>query len=130
MNKIAHTLSNNSYDKYELTTGEGRTISLLAYHMGNELIVCIHNENAHIGAVAVGEYDSKEKRTSCSVITRLGHKDDVIAQEAARLISKHTKKPVCVIVGIHIDNITRGEIDQVLENASSLINEFLSRLSR
>lgn len=114
-------------DKYELTTGEGRTrVSLLAYHMGNELIVCIYNENAHIGAVAVGEYHHEEKRTSCSVITRLGHKDDAVAYKAAHSISKHTKKPVCVITGIHIDNITRREIDQVLENTSSLVDKFLS----
>jgi len=116
-------------DKYELTTGEGRTkVSLLAYHMGNDLVVCIYNENAHIGAVAVGEYDPKEKRASSSVITRLGHKDDVVAQEAAHSISKHTKKPVCVITGVHIDNITRREIDQVLENTSSLVDKFLSEI--
>ena len=117
-------------DKYELTTGEGRTkVSLLAYHMGNDLVVCIYNENAHIGAVAVGEYDYKEQRASTSVVTRLGHKDDILAQKAARLISKHLKKPTCVIAGIHIDNITKEEIDRVMENLSRLVNEFISRVS-
>lgn len=87
-------------DKYELTTGEDRTkVSLLACHMGSDLIVRIYNENAHIGAVAVGEYDHKENRASVSVITRLGHKDDAVAQKAAYLISKSVKRPVCVIGG-------------------------------
>lgn len=96
--------------------------------MGNDLVVCIYNENAHIGAVAVGEYDYKEQRASTSVITRLGHRDDVVAQKAARLISKSTKKPVCVVAGIHIGNITTEEIEQILKNANSLIDDFLSQV--
>ena len=95
---------------YELTKGEGRAkVSLSAYHMGSDLVVSIYNQNAHVGAVALGEYDYKEGRASCSLLTRLGHKDDIVAQKAAYLISKHTKSPVCVIAGIHIHNITRGE---------------------
>lgn len=73
-------------DIYELTKEEGRTkINLMAYNMGSELVVSIDNKNAHIGAEAVGEYDHEEKRSSVSVITRLVHKDDVIAQRASYL---------------------------------------------
>jgi len=116
-------------DKYQLTKGEGRTkVTLSAHYMGSHLIVCIYNENAHIGAVAVGEYDHNEKRASTSVITRLGHKDDAVAQTAAHSISKFTKSPVCVISGIHLDNITDEEIDKILQNTSSLVDEFISRL--
>ena len=116
-------------DKYELSAGKGRTtVSLLTHPIGNDLIVCIYGENAHIGAVALGEYDHQEKRASCSVITRLGHKDDVVAQEAAHSISKRTKKPVCVVVGIHLDKITTAEIDGILENARSLVAQICAAL--
>ena len=109
-------------DKHALSKGVGRTkVNLVAYRVGRDLMVFIHNENAHIGAVAVGEYDDREKRASCSVITRLGHKDDAVAQEAARSICRHTKRPVCVVVGIHLDKITAVEIDSILENARSLV---------
>jgi len=109
-------------DKHTLSKGAGRTkVNLSVYNMGTDLIVCIYNENAHIGAVAVGEYDDREKRASCSVITKLGHKDDAVAQEAAHSISRHTKRPVCVVVGIHLDRITASEIDSILENARSLV---------
>jgi len=115
-------------DKYELTKGEGRTkVSLVAHYMGSDLIVYLYNENAHIGAVAVGEYDHKEKRASTSVITRLGHKDDAVAQKAAYSISKSTRKPVCVVAGIHLDNITDAEIGKILENTSSLVDEFITK---
>ena len=46
----------------------------------------IYNKNAHVGAVAIGEYDNEDERASVSMITRLRHKDDAIAQKAAYLI--------------------------------------------
>ncbi len=116
-------------NKHEFTKGEGRTrVSLRVQEMGSELVVCIYNESAHIGAVAIGEYDHKNERASTSVITRLGHKDDAVAQKAAYLISRSTHQPSCVIAGIHLDRITRAEIDQIVENATSLVKEFVSRL--
>jgi hypothetical protein len=118
-------------DKHKITKGEGRTrISLSAQSLGGDFVVSIYNENAHIGAVAVGEYDHRENRTSTSVITRLGHKDDVIAQKAAYLISKYTKQPSCVIVGIHLDNITTEEIKTLLKNSDSLIKDLIKYWER
>lgn len=110
-----------------LTKGEGRTkVNLRANNMGDDLVVYIYNENAHLGAVAVGEYDYEHQRASVSVITRLGHKDDAIAQRAAYLISKATRKPVCVIAGIHLENITTKEIDEISKNALSAVEELIS----
>ena len=115
-------------NRYELTKGEGRIkVNLSVHCMGDDLVLFIYNDNAHIGAVAVGEYDHKEQRTSTSVITRLGHKDDTIAQEVAHLIAKQTKGPVCAIVGIHIDNATESEINKILDSARALANEFISK---
>lgn len=114
--------------EHKIIKGEGRTrISLSVQDLRGDLVVSIYNENAHIGSVAVGEYDHKENRASTSVITRLGHKDDVIAQKAAYLISKHTKRPCCVIAGVHLDNITEEEIQKLLENADSLVKDLLKR---
>ena len=112
--------------EHEITRGEGRTrVTLSAKRIGDDFAVSIYNENAHIGAVAVGEYDHEEKRASTSVITRLGHKDDAIAQKAAYLISQKTKRLSCVIVGVHLDDITEEEIREFLANADSLVEDFL-----
>ena len=116
-------------NRYELTRGEGRTrVSLSVHHLSSDIVVCIYNENAHISAVALGEYGHKEQRASTSVVTRLGHKDDILAKKAAHLITKYTKKPTCVIAGIHIDSITEKEIDQVLQNTTGLVDEIISRI--
>jgi len=110
----------------KLNRGKGRTrVSLWANSFGCDLVVFMHNKNAHIGAVAVGEYDHVHERASVSLITRLGHKDDIIAQRAAYLISKSSHKPVCVIAGIHLDNITGEEIEKIIENANLLVETFL-----
>ena len=112
----------------EITKGEGRTkVSLTAHYIGSDLVVYIYNQNAHIGAVAIGEYDHRIKRASTSVITRLGHKEDVVAQKAAHSISKSMRKPVCVIAGIHLDNTTAAEITEILQNSSRLVNEFINQ---
>jgi len=111
-----------------LNRGEGRLrVDLQAIAMGQEWLVHIFNENAHIGAVALGEFDFKNERASVSVVTRLGHKDDVIAQRAAYSISKSTRKAVCVVVGIHLEDITQSEITRLTENALGAVQDFLKQ---
>ena len=113
--------------EYELTKGEGRArVNVTVNSLGSDLVVRIYNQNAHIGAVAVGEYDYEHERASVSVITRLGHKDDALAGEAAYLLSKSIRRPVCVIAGVHLDNITKEEIDKILANTKSAISEIIN----
>ena len=117
--------------EYELTKGEGRTrVNVTVSSMGSDLVVRIYNQDAHVGAVAIGDYDSEHERASVSVITRLGHKDDVLAKEAAYLLSKSIKRPVCVIAGVHLDDITREEIDEILANTNTAISEVINVCSQ
>lgn len=113
---------------YEIGYGEGRArLSLTAFNMGPDLVVLIYNENLHAGAVAVADYkrEGNIPHPSVSVMTRYGHKDDAVAQKAAYLISKNIGRGVCVIGGIHLDNVTRDEIQQILVTADRLIEKFI-----
>ena len=113
-------------NEYRSDIGKGRTeVTLRAQRLGSNLVITIYNNNAHIGAVSLGEYDPNSQRSSTSLITRIGHKDDVVAQKAAHRISKATKRPICVIAGIHVDRITKDEISEILENADSLVEELI-----
>jgi gallate decarboxylase subunit D len=108
-----------------LTEGAGRTqVCLSIQRIGKDLIIYLFNESGHIGAVAVADYCHAEDRASTSVITRLGHKDDSVARQAAHALCKRLKKPVCAIVGIHVDNITSEEISQIILNCDSLVAKF------
>jgi hypothetical protein len=113
--------------EFLIVTGTGRTsVTLEAVPFGTGLIVKIFNENAHLGAVAVGEYDTVQQRASVSVLTLLGHKDDALARKVAHDISKTLLLPVCVIAGVHLDNITPQEIESVLSNTDNAVHAFLN----
>lgn len=113
-----------------LTEGSGRTrVSLSVQSVGNDLVVFLFNEHGHLGAVAVADYSIQEGRASTSVITRLGHKDDVVARKAADKLCKFLQKPVCVIAGIHLDNITGEEITQIVYHCDLLVESAIRKLS-
>jgi gallate decarboxylase subunit D len=110
-----------------LTEGSGRTkVCLSTQWIGKDLIVCLFNEHGHIGAVAVADYCHEENRASTSVITRLGHKDDSVANRAAHDLCKQLGAPVCAIVGIHLDKITSEEIAQISQNCDKLVKKFVN----
>jgi hypothetical protein len=115
-------------EKLVVSRGRGRTrITISVQLLGKDLILCIYNDEAHIGAAAIADYDHNEARASTSLITRLGHKDDVIAYATAHKVCKYTKKPVCVVAGIHVDNITEPEIKQIVRNTNSLVDALLEK---
>jgi len=71
-------------NEFRINQGEGRmSVMLSAQWLGRDLVIHTYNENAHVGAIALGDYDPDSGRASTSVITRLGHKDDVVTQKAA-----------------------------------------------
>lgn len=110
--------------------GVGRTkVSLSAQPIGDDLLVRLSNRQAHIGAVALSEYNHGEKRASTSVLTRFGHRDDAIASMAAYEICRRFKKPVCALAGIHVDNITKEEIEQIVRNCSTLVDRYIKTQS-
>ena len=100
-------------------------VILRAWFAGDDIFLTLTGGKEHIGAVALGTYNETEKSASASVLTAPGHREDIIALESARKISKKTHKTTVVTVGIHVDNITKEEINQIIEYSNELINEFL-----
>ncbi|OGO39989.1 MAG: hypothetical protein A2147_09550 [Chloroflexi bacterium RBG_16_57_8] len=116
-------------DQLQFATGQGRCrVSLRIDRLGSDLVAFIYNKGAHLGAVAVAEWDGEHNRVSVSVHTRLGHKDDAVAQRAAYAIAKSTRATVCVVAGIHLDDIRRTEIERILVNTDLAVDKFLARI--
>ena len=112
-----------------LSEGKGRTqVSLSTDFIGKDLIVCLFNGQGHLGAVAIADFSTTGHRASTSVITRLGHKDDSVAYNAAYKLCKRLKRPVCAIAGIHLDGITDEEIAQITRNCDVLVDELSRQL--
>ena len=88
----------------------------------------------HIGAVAVAEPRPSlrmdgSNSASCSVLCILGHKDDVLAREAALRIATVTGSRTVVTVGMHIDCITLKQIEAVTNNVWQIVDECLHYLA-
>ena len=107
----------------------GRTELVLDHkQVGSDHVLTLHGGEKHVGAVAVGVFDAKSGRSSASVITLPGHRDDGIALDGARRVSEVTKTATVFIVGIHLDNITKDEIDKIIVASKQMTDQFIDSL--
>lgn len=113
-----------------LHAGYGRMrVQLKAQLLGDDWLVVITNANGHLGAVAVGEYDPLSGRASSSVLTMLGHRDDLIAKPQAQVLAGALRRRVAVVAGLHIEQPTPEELQGLVANAEALIRTFLQHLA-
>ena len=110
--------------------GSGRTkVFLSVREIGEDLLVRLFNEQEHVGAVALSEYHPGARRASTSVLTRFGHKDDVIAYTAAYKMCRRLQKTVCAVAGIHLDAVTEEEISRLKANCDRLVERYLDAVA-
>ncbi|MGL4572279.1 MAG: hypothetical protein ACRCVJ_14605 [Clostridium sp.] len=106
-------------------------ITYSAVNMGKDWNISIFGgDTPHIGAVAIGIpreslSDPSIISSSVSLITVTGHKEDVIVQPLAKLLSKKLNSTVVISCGIHIDNISLQDILEINKIIDTLVEEFL-----
>jgi hypothetical protein len=116
------------------TDKESYNLEAFVKEIGQDLLVAIWGgERPHIGAVAVGQprpslRDKSMRSATASVFCYPGHKDDIIAKEAAEKISAALNRNCIVTVGIHWDAIDEAGISTIIENSRDLIKMILRRL--
>jgi len=109
----------------------GRHIIFLdATEIGNDLLIAIYGgDEHHIGGVATAYPTESHYRAattvSVSTITLPGHKDYVVANSAAEKICKALEVPTIVTVGIHYDNATSNEIEEIISVVNALVDEII-----
>ena len=94
-------------------------------YAGRDVLVTIFGGERHVGAVGVGGYSV---RAYASVLTMSGHRDDVIAKEAALRISKALKCSCVVIVGVHVDDASGRQISEMVDTSFALVEELIEAL--
>lgn len=109
-------------------------IELFCIPMGEDLcIVICGGEIPHLGAMAVAQVrpslsDPRRLSSSTSVITLLGHKEDVLAKEVADKVCTQLNKNVITCCGIHLKNATCDEIKLVTDMVEKLTQYLIARL--
>ncbi|MFB0562580.1 MAG: hypothetical protein ACETWM_15350 [Candidatus Lokiarchaeia archaeon] len=115
--------------------GEGRChVWAFFFFLGDDLVVGIGGgEKPHVGALAIAEPrpsrdTPNEVSSTSSVITLLGHKDDIVAREAADYLARETNRVVTVTAGIHVENATEKEIGALIENSRRITQKIKEKI--
>jgi hypothetical protein len=117
------------------TKEEAYRLEASVKEIGEDILVAIWGgERPHIGAVAVAQprpslRDKREISATASVFCYVGHKDDVIAKEAAEKVSAALNRNVTVTVGIHWDNIDEPGISAIIENSRQLVEMIIEKVA-
>jgi hypothetical protein len=101
-------------------------IMLEAKKIGEDYLLTLTGGEEHVGAVAVGLFEEKSQRASSSVITMPGHREEYLALQGARQVSKATKKTSVFVVGIHQDDISSEEIRDIVSVAGEMVESFIT----
>ena len=110
----------------KLNFGRGKTqVNLEAQHVGTDWCIHITGGKGHIGACAVGSVDLKSGRAFASLISIPGHKEGPWALKIAERFAKETGRNCLVTVGIHLDGITKDEIEAFRESIEKVSKRFL-----
>lgn len=107
----------------------GRRISLRCLSIGDDYLVIISGGREHIGAAALGQcYDTDAGKANSSVLAAYGHKEDEPAMKTAGYLSKALKRNTAVIAGIHFDDLSAGEINEILAAVHELASLLVTKL--
>jgi hypothetical protein len=107
--------------------GEGRyKVWADVIETGEDLIVFIGGgEMPHIGSISISEKGGEPFSISVPE-----HKDYVVSSEAARKISEATSRVCLVVVGIHVKNASKLDIQKLLRNSNKCIDVLLDKICR
>lgn len=100
----------------------GITIEICEKKIGEDIVLMLSGgERPHIGCVVQAvprpslTKDGGRSVTS-SVINLIGHKDEILCRRLAEKRCKETGKVVVCTGGVHVENITKEQINELLEN--------------
>ncbi len=111
------------------------TIHLDAQEIGRDLLVKIYGgDEHHVGGVSIAYLTKSHYRdadtVSVSTLTFPGHKDYIVSNSTADRICKALRRSVIVTVGIHIDNATKEQIEQIISIVDSLVGDLIDHYDK
>ena len=105
------------------------TISLKCIQLGEDYQIIISGGAEHIGATALAVcYDKKMSKVNVSQLAVYGHKEDELVRKVALYVSKELRATVSVTAGIHFDNLSVIEIDEILSIVDLMVLELMEEI--
>ena len=116
------------------TDKEAYNLEAFVKQIGRDFLVAIWGGRPHIGAIAVAQprpslKDQSLRSATASVFCYPGHKDDIVAKEAAEKISSALNTNVTVTTGIHWDDIDEEGIKAVIKNCRQLVTMIIEEIT-
>lgn len=111
------------------------TLKMSIERMGKDLNVSLYGgDEAHIGAVALavphpGLRDKEKVDASVSLLAVTGHKEDGLARNVSYTLAISFNCTVSVACGIHLENATLQEIEDVLKVSDQLLEQAINELA-
>jgi gallate decarboxylase subunit D len=111
----------------------GKIISVTLHFIGSDLNVMIAGgDKEHIGSVSIAlpreSISGEGKSATVSTYVYSGHKDDVIGNEFAKVLSAKLQCKVVVCCGIHYDNIDKDRLEIIVNTCNELLINVQRRL--
>jgi hypothetical protein len=120
--------------RFVVAVQEGRfRLEALGASMGPDLLVAVWGgTHPHIGAVALALprpslQNKKKTSATSSVLTLLGHKEDVTAKMVSEALAATLKQNVVVTAGIHWDNLGPEDIGAINELTKKLVGKIIAK---
>ena len=116
--------------QYAITAGDGdMAVAARAMRCGADIAVAVTGGTAaHIGAVALGEFEPERGSATVSCITVRTHLDDRVACRFAKRLSAALGCTVTVSAGLHVDDAGEAEIAALVENSERCLSALLAAL--
>jgi hypothetical protein len=104
-----------------VVAGRGRTrVHAKIYEVGSDLLTVLGGEGQHIGAASIAEASSGETGDVATISAR-GHREAELTEYLSKAICAATGRRTVTIAGIHLDRITKAEIETIRQNVRQLV---------
>ncbi|WP_246072995.1 hypothetical protein [Paenibacillus dokdonensis] len=94
--------------------------------VGKDILLVITGGSAHIGAVATAYYCDDAKEATVQTIDLPGHREHDLAAEMAEKAAEALGITVTVAAGIHYDGINREQISEIVAEANSMFDRYIT----
>lgn len=100
-------------------------IEIRSFTMGQDVVFLVTGGTAHIGAAATA-YVADDGSVQVEIISLPGHREGELAAELAKTACGVLNRTVAVLAGIHVDQPSRQDIQEIVAETKREMNEALA----